>query len=291
MQLANNLQGHRSRATASQPSLLAGKLFDAAGERLTPSHANKKGRRYRYYVLQRFVRESGTERGRMRIPAAEIEAVVFTAIRDLLADASRLLGILGMESLRPSAAKEYVVRAKAFGTSLKEPGKNPTAKWQDLIDRVTIGEADVTIALSPSGLSQTLAVTDRHVTGRKEDLVIRVPAVLKRCGVMMKVIVGDSMFRQPAKSDPALVKLVTRAHDWFERLIDGRADDLEQIARVEHLGATYVGRVLHVVHLAPDIVDAILDGRQPADLTAQRLLFSLPLPFAWADQREILGFQ
>ena len=61
-QLAANTSDHRHRAKAAEPSLLAGLLVDARGERLTPSHAIKKGRRYRYYVSAALITEAGTAR-------------------------------------------------------------------------------------------------------------------------------------------------------------------------------------------------------------------------------------
>ena len=61
-QLAANAGDHRRRAKAAEPSLLAGLLVDAQGERLTPSHAVKKGRRYRYYVSAALITEAGTDR-------------------------------------------------------------------------------------------------------------------------------------------------------------------------------------------------------------------------------------
>jgi hypothetical protein len=63
-QLAANTSDHRRKAKAAEPSLLAGLLVDARGERLTPSHAFKKGRRYRYYVSAALITEAGTDRAR-----------------------------------------------------------------------------------------------------------------------------------------------------------------------------------------------------------------------------------
>src|SRR5439155_27309233 len=60
--LAANATNHRRKADAAEPSLLAGLLVDASGERLTPSHAVKKGRRYRYYVSGALITKAGTER-------------------------------------------------------------------------------------------------------------------------------------------------------------------------------------------------------------------------------------
>src|SRR6201981_1226197 len=75
-QLATNTRDHRRRAKAADPSLLAGLLVDARGERLTPSHAVTKGRRYRYYVSAALITDAGTDREGWRLAAREIEEAV-----------------------------------------------------------------------------------------------------------------------------------------------------------------------------------------------------------------------
>ena len=76
-QLVTNATNHRRKADAAEPSLLAGLLTDARGERFTPSHAVKKGGRYRYYVSSALITEAGTDRAQgWRLPAQEIEDVV-----------------------------------------------------------------------------------------------------------------------------------------------------------------------------------------------------------------------
>jgi site-specific DNA recombinase len=82
-QLAANARDHRRKAHATEPSLLAGVLVDARGERLTPSHAVKKGRRYRYYVSTALITEPGTDRPQgWRLAAQEIEDAVIKVLSD-----------------------------------------------------------------------------------------------------------------------------------------------------------------------------------------------------------------
>jgi site-specific DNA recombinase len=91
-QLAANTSDHRHRAKAAEPSLLAGLLVDARGERLIPSHAIKKGRRYRYYVSAALITEAGTDRAQgWRIVAREIEEVVVSILIEGLASPAKLV--------------------------------------------------------------------------------------------------------------------------------------------------------------------------------------------------------
>ena len=84
-----------------------------------------------------------------------------------------------------------------------------------------------------------------------------------------------------------LVKALARAHTWNKKLIDGTVPSINAIAREEELSSGYVRRLLPLAFLAPDIVTAILDGRQPGKLTLQRLTDGLPL--LWPDQRKQIG--
>ena len=78
-QLAGNAGDHQRKAKATEPSVLAGLLVDAQGARLTPSHAVKKGRRYRYYVSAALITEAGADRTQSwRLAAREIEDCRFS---------------------------------------------------------------------------------------------------------------------------------------------------------------------------------------------------------------------
>src|ERR1700731_823253 len=130
-QLATNARDHRRKAHAAEPSLLAGLLTDAQGERLTPSHAVKKGRRYRYYVSTALITEAGADRAQG--PALLIErfgtAIPSDQTRKMLDRAIRLAAVLK----RSPAERAKVVR--------------------DLIEKVVIEENAITIRMRCSSLS------------------------------------------------------------------------------------------------------------------------------------------
>ena len=81
-----------------------------------------------------------------------------------------------------------------------------------------------------------------------------------------------------------------RGHDWLARITNGEAVNVTEIARTEGVARSYVTRVMRLALLAPDITQAILEGRQPADLTAERLIRTASLPVTWPEQRAFLGF-
>ena len=88
----------------------------------------------------------------------------------------------------------------------------------------------------------------------------------------------------PRKVDPALLKAVARAKAWFEELASGRVRSLADIARREKIAPRYVERLSRLAFLAPSIVEAICQGRQPAELSAETLLNRIDLPLEWSEQ-------
>src|SRR5205823_13759608 len=90
--LAANAGDHQRKAKAAEPSLLAGLLVDARGERLTPSHAVNNGRRYRYYLSAALISDAGTDRAQgWRLAAREIEEAVIKILADALTSPAKLV--------------------------------------------------------------------------------------------------------------------------------------------------------------------------------------------------------
>jgi site-specific DNA recombinase len=122
-----------------------------------------------------------------------------------------------------------------------------------------------------------------------DPIVLETEAKLKRCGGEVRLVLPpNSNGEIPGRSSPALLKVIARAHNWQERIVSGSAQDLRSIAQQTGLSQRYVSRILECAFLAPDIVEAILDGRQPHNLTVQKLWSKLPTN--WHDQRKRLGF-
>lgn len=107
---------------------------------------------------------------------------------------------------------------------------------------------------------------------------------MKRRGVELKMIIGESV----GKPDPTMLKALGRAHRWFEALKAGKL--VPDIAREEEVQQGYVRRVLQLAFLAPSIVEAIVNGTQPADLNAEKLVSRTRLDSDWEKQRKQLGF-
>jgi site-specific DNA recombinase len=91
-----------------------------------------------------------------------------------------------------------------------------------------------------------------------------------------------------ARRDSALIKAIARGCAWFEELSAGRVRSLQDLANRDGITRRYIRRLVALVFLSPDLVEAILQGRQPVELTATRLT-ELDLPSDWTEQRRLLA--
>ena len=114
-----------------------------------------------------------------------------------------------------------------------------------------------------------------------------VPHRVQRRGMEMRLVIDGP--GAPSRDDAALLKVVARAHCWFEDIVEGRAASVHALA--ERLGMTtrYVQRVLSLAILAPALVEQIAAGQHPAALTVDRLTNRGPLPIRWSEQVVQLG--
>jgi site-specific DNA recombinase len=297
--LAKNRVERATGLRAKRPSLLAGLVFDATGERLTPTYAVKKGTRYRYYVSASLITGVGrnSPSGR-RMPAGNLEGLVINRLRTFLADPAAILDAVGNES-HGSGQSQPVERGRQLAGELGSQAPDQVkATLMALLCRVEINSDRIEINLSRGRLAELLngqpidlAMRDQRLDHKSDDVVtLTVPARLKRVGREMRMLVENSDDQTAA--DPSLLRIVARAHDIQARLIQNAKLTVHDIAHVEQVSAAYIYVLLRLPWLAPDITTAIVNGRQPPQLTAKRLMRLTPrLPTDWADQRTLLGFR
>ena len=111
---------------------------------------------------------------------------------------------------------------------------------------------------------------------------------IKRRGVGTRLVLLDAQHNHPARCDPALVKAIARGRAWFDELVTGRALSLQALAERDGITRRYIRRLVGLAFLSPELVEAILQGRQPVELTATRLT-ELDLPLDWTEQRRLLA--
>jgi hypothetical protein len=240
-------------------ALLAGRLFDDHGNRMTPTHTNKGGARYRYYVSQAALQNKPAG-SIVRVPAPQIEALVIAAVRDHL----RGSGIA--PSSIPDNARQLIERH---------------------VERVTLTSRNVELQLRPRGEAAVAIDADDAGTGAAQPNASLTIAWTLPDPTAIKGVVhvpSHNTPMTPSRRD-ALLVAIAKARQWVDDVAHGRAASFAAIARREGKAERHVRRMAPLAFLSPRIVAAILYGTAPECLTASAL------PWSWADQERQVGVE
>jgi len=123
-----------------------------------------------------------------------------------------------------------------------------------------------------------------------ETQILSVPIRVRRAGREITMRIDSTDPFATAKPNVRLIKLLIRARRFNTALVGGDRVPFAALAKREGVSPSYFTRLVRLSYLAPDITQAILDGRQPPDLTADKLLAHSRLPLAWHEQRTLLRF-
>jgi len=134
-------------------------------------------------------------------------------------------------------------------------------------------------------------IEDKEHRERPEDhnstFTLYLEVAFKRRGAGMKLILSDDHQQLPMP-DQMLMIAVAAGRRWFAELADGKARSVTELAQRHEVNRTSISRLMPLAFLAPDIVEAILNGRQPIELTVSRLKQNGDLPVSWQEQRKLL---
>jgi site-specific DNA recombinase len=285
------LREHRVRARSRDASLekspLIGRLVDENRIGLTASHARKGERKYRYYVSRNFAAQGlAPSRVGWRLPAKELEDRVAAAVGEMLGDESAVLEAAQKTDINSSQVDRVLHAARTWRHRFQSEAEK-TSAIGTLVDRVELKSDGirVSIKLPIAGAEKSRAeLSDQVAIARS------FPMQLKRRGVELRLIVGDHN-RSAAIVDLSLLKAVARAHRWFDEISTGKARSLAAIAAREGLAVRYIGRLIRLAFLAPEIVESIVEGRQPTTLTAEALTRRMELPLSWCSQKTALKIE
>jgi DNA invertase Pin-like site-specific DNA recombinase len=275
--LADNAARAKRRETAASPSPLAGKFTDETGDRMTPSHALRCGRRHRYYVSHRLIARSG-EAGidGWRLPAATLEGAVLALIRSLLADTARLTALL----IDPTASEIANLRDRAREMIEAIDGPTSPKLLAALVEAGRIAPGELSMTLSRAAFARQLKLCADRVD--PASLVLTSGFTLRRRGVEAKLVLDDAA----PEIDRTLLRNLARGWGWLNEI--KRGTPMSEIARRETLSQRRIARLVDLAFLAPNIVEAIVAGRQPVSLTSDALVKSNHQP-RWADQRATIA--
>lgn len=289
--IASNANTSSSAAGADGLHLLNGLIFDETGDRLSPSHATKNGKRYRYYVSRRLVTGSskGTSKA-WRLPAAEIEKIVHGELIQFLKAETQLLDAIP-SSTASTDLTIVLSAARATADELQAPSVDRRKELVTaLVQTIILNANCITIELSIVGLLKTLGLKASETDTASPCHTIAIPIELRRRGIETRLIINNKGASQASIADPGLLDLLRQAHRLLGALTDGSGLTIADLAERERMDVSDLSRVLRFAFVAPDICQTIVEGRQPIELTRKRLFRLSELPNSWAAQRTLLGF-
>lgn len=285
---------NRSSSNAVDLHLLTGILYDETGDRLSPAHARNHGKRYRYYVSAQLKANRSSDG--WRVPAAELEAIVDQQIKQLLGDQTRLASWIDVKADAGKIEKTL------------EAARDRLADLSTDHTRILISKSVRRVTLHPDRIEmqvdtgQLLALLDSHRTNLNpiSDLenglvevcdsataLISTPITIRRRGVETRLVI-DSDSSSKLDPDAKLVDVITKAHLYLGKLTEGANQSVADVATLFGVHSADVSRILPLAFLAPKIVEKILNGTQPADLTIRKLARVSDLPLRWSDQEALL---
>jgi hypothetical protein len=291
------------RLKAQTGALLTGRIFDSAGHRMSPAHANKRGVRYRYYVSRALAEARADKAGvRPRVPAGEIEHSVLGAmlrVRPLAGvEAEAEAGaVAGLDQEVQAAEAEAREASAALATALPSAwlhSPDALAFIAQHLDHVTVHRDRLVIQLRPlAGDGDAEPIGDGHGVDRPEgalaheapSLTLTVPWSWRRTRPTRAVIAPTAPERGLSPPHRRLLKAILQAQGWLSDLASGGVDSVEALAAREEVHPRTVRATLSLAFLAPDLVERALDGDLPAHLGLTTLTRALP-PL-WEDQRRL----
>lgn len=113
--------------------------------------------------------------------------------------------------------------------------------------------------------------------------MLQAPLAIRKRGAQTRLVIGNGENSDTAP-DEALLTVLARGHDWANRLITGEAKSVSEIAEAEGMTASYVSHVIRLGFLAPELVEAALEGKQAVEMTADALVHNASLPVRWGEQ-------
>ncbi len=288
--LAANRRERSLAADAEAQSLLAGLIFDSDGDRMTPTHATKRSKRYRYYVSTALLAcdRLQAQRG-MRVPAGDIEGLTLDRLRAFFSSRSNIGDALARLDL--TAANFDAALRNAFGLPqrwLAMPPIETNSIVREIVERVTVAADRIDISLSRTKIAAALKAGGRSQPPDLDPIVLSVEAKLRRAGKGKRLVIENGA---EAEVNAGLAAMIAEALAIRNQLLSGQDDSIKSMTERLGIGKGRNTSLVRLSYLAPDIVWALIDGRQPIELTPTRLLrLSKDLPHDWKEQRLFLGF-
>ena len=259
--------------------LLRGLLYDGLGRRMQGSQANRGARRYQYYITNP-ADVPDTPGQSWRMPAADLEATVTQRLTAFLSNSVALYNTASENGLPDDAMAEFIHRANSAACAINDDKLASLG----ILRRVDVHDDRVDLTIC---IDTFMPAASDEIEPALHQLSIPV-ARIKR-GKDVRMVIGNGA-PSPKPADPALIKLIATARAAWQAMLASGDTPLAEVAKTQGYLPEHFTVLLRLSTLAPCIVTAIAEGRQPAMLNRQRLATITNLPKDWAGQRAALGF-
>lgn len=287
-QLAKQGQGGSSRKVSPRTGVLAGLLYNAEGTPMVLTHTQKGNRRFHYYANRYEALGDSTA---SRVNAVDIEDIVVAQLAQVLASGHQVQNMLQPGTYNADQLHNVIARsAKLAGELANANYLRKQEIIRDVVSRIELQDARLLIKIDNRGVLN-IVNADRAVQPSTEDLILERPTMQLRRGKALRLVIPVTSQVDSGRSmrDEKLIGLLVEAREIMEQITTNREKSIMTLAA--ELGRCRV-RMMKVAKLAcldPEIVAAIIDGRQPLELTPGKLL-AAKLPLAWPEQGRALGF-
>ena len=260
---------------------------------MTPTHAVKNGRRYRYYVSTQLISGVRSEHSKgWRIPAGDIEVLVLDRLRAFLASDRDLGEALSSFDFDALAIRSAMAKASQFVNGW---ASLPPIKLRELVrsvvQTITVDDGKVVASLKPMEVATILLGDKCNLPEARQPCAIEltIDAKLRRAGKGIRLVVGGGVAYKP---DGDMIALLRDAHATRDALMSGRDETIDAMAQRLGIKRDILSAQMRLTYLAPDIVRALVLGRPVDGLTPAGLLTSCKdLPHDWLLQRAVLGIE
>lgn len=287
-----NRTGRLAPSRFMEHALLKGFIYcDCCQSAMISTKSNKKNKVYEYYTSVRAVKEGFKNCKVGSIPAGELDNFVLQQMALVIKSPKILSGLIEQTKIFRPDIKDVQIIAKMKDEADFIQHLSPITQRQLLmllikkirvdVDRIKIMYTDLAMELMSKELKEQLF--PNNIDGEENEIMYRVALQRKRGS--LKIFAPEKY--KPDENNPLYLALI-KAFVWQER-IKKEGLFIDSLAKSEGLSREYVGKVLRMTYLAPDIITGIIDGAYPKTLSLNKILES-EIPLLWQDQRVKYGF-
>lgn len=254
---------------SSSNSLLAGLIYDDLGNKMTPSHSNNHGRRYRYYISRAL--KNNEETGSVsKIPAGEVEKFIVETTKEFLQDKEQIQNIVSEYKISKQNKLIYIAQNIQ---DYSEPKLIRTIIHRIVVSKnlieITYNEASIKKVLNALANNQEIVIPDKN-----EELT---PIVISKNIKITQPLRNDNILILNAKEydtpepNPYLVNAIVKSYYYHKQIQAGKT--IEDLQTEEGLkDSKYIHNIMNLKYISPELTEQMLNGTQPQDLSLQRLI-------------------